>query len=112
MAGNEIMSTPHTDFEVELTRDVTAFGVLEGNAEAYVRGVGREALWFLRQVRAKRRTRLPRSIMTRHGAVELEEISALRPELPTSDEASPVRALSFQIGESALPVRSTKRRPA
>ena len=30
MAGSGLMSTPHTDFEVELTRDLTAFGVLEG----------------------------------------------------------------------------------
>ena len=41
MAGSGLMSTPHTDFEVELTRDLTAFGVLEGDAEAYVQGVRR-----------------------------------------------------------------------
>ena len=28
MAGSGLMSTPHTDFEVELTRDLTGFGVL------------------------------------------------------------------------------------
>ena len=39
-------------------------------------------------------------IMNRHGAVELEEISALRLELPTSDqgEATPVNVPSVQIG--------------
>ena len=39
MAGSGLMSTPHTDFEVALTRDLTAFGVLEADAEAYVQGV-------------------------------------------------------------------------
>ena len=38
MAGSGVMSTPHTDFEVELTRDLTAFGVLEADAEDYVQG--------------------------------------------------------------------------
>jgi hypothetical protein len=44
-------------------------------------------------------------IMNRHGAVELEEISALRPELPISDqgEATPVRAPSVQIGRVRSP---------
>ena len=43
--------------------------------------------------------------MNRHGAVELEEISALRPELPTSDqgEATPVGASSVQIGRVRSP---------
>ena len=44
-------------------------------------------------------------IMNRHGAVELEKISALRPELPTSDqsEATPVHVPSVQIGRVRSP---------
>ena len=34
MAGSGVMSIPHTDFEVGLTRDLTAFGVVEADAEA------------------------------------------------------------------------------
>ena len=41
MAGSGLMSTPHTDFEVGLTRDLMAFGVLEADAEDYVQGVRR-----------------------------------------------------------------------
>jgi hypothetical protein len=41
MAGSGLMSTPHTDFEVELTRDLTGFGVPEADAEDYVQGVRR-----------------------------------------------------------------------
>jgi hypothetical protein len=33
MAGSGLMSTPHTDFEVGLIRDLTAFGVIEADAE-------------------------------------------------------------------------------
>src|SRR5271165_3439268 len=41
MPGSGLMSTPHSDFEVDLIRDLTAFGVVEGDAEAYVQGVRR-----------------------------------------------------------------------
>jgi hypothetical protein len=39
MGSSTVMSTPRTDFEVALTRDLTSFGVAEADAEAYVRGV-------------------------------------------------------------------------
>jgi hypothetical protein len=44
-------------------------------------------------------------IMNRHGAVELEEVSALRPQLPTSeqDEAIPAREISVQNGRIRSP---------
>ena len=60
MAGSGVMSTPHTDFEVGLTRDLTAFGVLEGEAEAYVQGVRRGGVMVFATGLGKRRTRLPR----------------------------------------------------
>ena len=41
MPGSGVMSTRHTDFEVGLVRDLTAFGVVEAEAEAYVQGVRR-----------------------------------------------------------------------
>jgi len=39
-------------------------------------------------------------IMNRHGAVEIEEISASRPELPNTDPglATPARDISIQTG--------------
>jgi hypothetical protein len=33
------MSIPRTDFEVELTRDLTTIGAARADAEAYVRGI-------------------------------------------------------------------------
>lgn len=104
MAGSGLMSTPHTDFEVELTRDLAAFGVLEGDAEAYVKGVRRGGVMvFATGLGEKADTAT--EIMNRHGAVELEEISALRPQLPTPEqgETTPVRKPSVQIGRVRSP---------
>jgi len=41
MAGSGLMSTPHTDFEVQLARDLIVLGVLEAEAKDYVQGVRR-----------------------------------------------------------------------
>jgi hypothetical protein len=104
MAGSGLMSTPHTDFEVGLTRDLTAFGVLEGDAEAYVQGVPRGGVMvFATGLGTKADTAT--EIMNRHGAVESEEISAMQPQFSTSDqgEATPVHAPSVQIGRVRAP---------
>ena len=104
MAGSGLMSTPHTDFEVGLTRDLTAFGVLEGDAEAYVQGVRRGGVMVFATGLGKKADTAT-EIMNRHGAVELEEISALRPELPSADhgEQPPVHDLSVQTGRFRSP---------
>jgi hypothetical protein len=104
MAGSGLMSTPHTDFEVALTRDLTAFGVLEGDVNAYVQGVRRGGVMVFATGLGKTADTAT-EIMNRHGAVELEEISALRPELPTSDqgEATAVHVPSVQIGRVRSP---------
>ena len=104
MAGSGLMSTPHTDFEVALTRDLTAFGVLEGDVNAYVQGVRRGGVMVFATGLGKKADTAT-EIMNRHGAVELEEISALRPELPTSDqgEATAVHVPSVQIGRVRSP---------
>ena len=104
MAGSGLMSTPHTDFEVELTRDLTAFGLLEGDAEAYVQGVRRGGVMVFATGLGKKADTAT-EIMNRHGAVELEEISALRPELPSADhgEQPPVHDLSVQTGRFRSP---------
>jgi hypothetical protein len=104
MAGSGLMSTPHTDFEVGLTRDLTAFGVLEGDAEAYVRGVRRGGVMVF-ATGSGEKADAATEIMNRHGAVELEEISALRPQLPISDqgEMTATRVDSVQIGRVRSP---------
>jgi hypothetical protein len=99
MAGSGLMSTPHTDFEVDLTRDLTAFGVLEADAEAYVRGVRRGGVMVFATSSGEKENAAT-EIMNRHGAVEVvEEISASRPELPNADQGE----ASFQIGRVRSP---------
>ncbi len=71
MAGSGLMSTPHTDFEVGLTRDLTAFGVLEADAEDYVQGVRRGGVMVF-ATGAGDKAQAATEIMNRHGAVEVE----------------------------------------
>ena len=101
MAGSGLMSTPHTDFEVGLVRDLTAFGVVEADAEAYVRGVRRGGVMVFASG-SDDRSEAAIEIMNRHGAVEMEKISASRPELPSmdNDEAPRDRDSSVQTGRS------------
>ncbi|MGB8061982.1 MAG: hypothetical protein WCF26_08815 [Candidatus Sulfotelmatobacter sp.] len=104
MAGSGLMSTPHTDFEVGLTRDLTAFGVLEADAEAYVQGLRRGGVMVF-ATGAGDKAQAATEIMNRHGAVEIERISASRPELPNADqsEVSLYREPSVQIGRVRSP---------
>jgi hypothetical protein len=99
MAGSGLMSTPHTDFEMALIRDLTAFGVIETDAEDYVQGVRRGGVMVF-ATGSGDKTEAATEIMNRHGAVEVEKIIASRPELPSADsgEALPGREQSVQIG--------------
>jgi hypothetical protein len=99
MAGSGLMSTPHTDFEVGLIRDLTAFGVVEADAEDYIQGVRRGGVMVF-ATGSGDKAQAATEIMNRRGAVEIEKISASSPELPSADsgEALPVREHSAQIG--------------
>jgi hypothetical protein len=99
MAGSGLMSTPHTDFEVGLVRDLTAFGVIEADAENYVRGVRRGGVMVF-ATGSGEKAQTATEIMNRHGAVEIEKIRASRTELSSADsgEVLPGREQSVQIG--------------
>jgi len=99
MAGSGLMSTPRTDFEVGLVRDLTAFGVVAADAEDYVQGVRRGGVMVF-ATGSGDKAQAATEIMNRHGAVEIEKISASRPELPRADsaEALPAPEQSVQIG--------------
>jgi hypothetical protein len=98
------LSTPHTDFEVDLIRDLTAFGVVEGDAEAYVQGVRRGGVMVFATGTGKNADQAA-EIMNCHGALEIEKINAPRPVLPNADidEKIPVRDPSTQIGRVRSP---------
>jgi len=104
MAGSGLMSTPHTDFEVQLTRDLIVFGVLEAEAKDYVQGVRRGGVMVF-ATGAGDRAQAATEIMNSHGAVEIEKISAARPELPRADQGEelPVHDPSVQTGRFRSP---------
>ncbi len=104
MAGSGLMSTPHTDFEVGLMRDLTAFGVIEADAENYVQGVRRGGVMIF-ATGSGDKAEAATVIMNRHGAVEVEKISASRPELPSDDhgEEPLVHGPSVQTGRFRSP---------
>jgi hypothetical protein len=93
------MSTPHSDFEVDLVRDLTAFGVVQGDAEAYVQGVRRGGVMVFATGAGKSADQAA-EIMNCHGALEVEKISAPRAALPNAeiDQELPGRDPSTQSG--------------
>jgi hypothetical protein len=104
MPGGGLMSTPHTDFEVGLIRDLTAFGVNEAEAEVYVEGVRRGGIMVFASGFGEKAEEAA-EIMNWHGAVEIEKISAPEPVLPNAeiDEELPVRDPSTQVGRVRSP---------
>jgi hypothetical protein len=102
LAGSGVLSTPHTDFEVALVRDLRAFGVVEADANDYVTGV-RNGGVIVFATGSGDEAEKAAAIMNRHGAVEVEKISASRPELPMGD-----RGQGLSIDDSSLQNGKTK----
>jgi hypothetical protein len=105
MAGSGVMSIPHTDFEVNLIRELRTIGAAEANAEAYVEGVRRGGVMvFATGSGEKAGTAV--EIMNRHRAVEIEELSASEPHLPGThrdDQLARGRNSSVQVGRFRSP---------
>jgi hypothetical protein len=99
MAGSGVLSTPHTDFEVDLIRDLKSFGALEADAEAYVRGVRRGGVMVF-ATGSPAMADNAAVIMNRHYAVEIEELSSPVAYLPSAEENEtvPGREGSSQAG--------------
>jgi len=104
-----VLATPHTDFEVDLIRDLMGFGVDEADAEDYVQGVRRGAVLVF-ATGSGDQAQVAIDIMNRHGAVEIEKVSSSRPQLPNAvdaydapnvGEARLDRDSSVQIGSSS-----------
>jgi hypothetical protein len=104
MAGSGVMSIPHTDFEVELTRELRTIGAAEADAEAYVRGVRRGGVMVF-ATGSGEKADAAAEIMNRHCAVEIEELSASEPHLPSTalDDMAPGRNSSVQAGRVRSP---------
>jgi hypothetical protein len=104
MAGTGVMSIPHTDFEVDLTRELRTIGAADADAEAYVEGVRRGGV-IVFATGSGEKAEAAAEIMNRHCAVEIEELSASVPHLPGTDrdDMAPVHDGSVQAGRVRSP---------
>lgn len=109
MPSTGALSTPHTDFEVALTRDLMAMGATEAHAEAYVEGVRRgEILVFATAPSDKADAAV--AIMNRHGAVGVDEVSGEQSSLPGTGpkDAPPDREPSVLSGRASSTGRGAR----
>lgn len=83
MAGSGMMSTPHTDFEADLIRELRTIGAPEADAGAYVRGV-RQGGVIVFATGSDEKVDTAAKIMNSHHAVELKELSVSEPHLGTN----------------------------
>jgi hypothetical protein len=82
IAGEGVLSTPRTDFEVDLTHDLMAFGLVQADAEAYVEGLRRGGVIVFA---TGQKAEAAADIMNRHGAVGIENVSGAQTAVPNID---------------------------
>jgi len=100
MVGSGVMSIPHTDFEVDLIRELRTIGAAEADAEAYVEGVRRGGVMVFATGSGEKADAAV-EIMNRHRAVEIEELGVFEPHLPGThrdDQLARGRNSSVQVG--------------
>ena len=83
------MSFPRLDFEVDLRRELTRFGVAKDEIEAYVEGLRRGGtLVFATGPDDDGTADAAAEVMNRHGAVEIREAQGPEPHLPRVPHAN------------------------
>jgi len=104
MSDNGLLSTPHTDFEVGLMRELRAFGAAEADAGAYVEGV-RNGGFMVFATSPGDKADAAVAIMDRHYATEIEELNASEPHLPSTvqDDTAASRDSSVEAGRFRSP---------
>ena len=80
MAVTGVMSTPRSDFEVDLGRELKAIGASEQEAKAYVQGVRRGGVLVF-VTGSNEKVDNAAEIMNRHFAIEVEELIGSEPNL-------------------------------
>lgn len=92
------MSIAHTDFEVDLIRELRSIGASEDDAECYLEGLRRGAV-IVFAAASDQRAEIAAQIMNRHNAVEIEKLKVTEPHLPLDRSSmSPNRDASTQSG--------------
>ena len=88
-----VTSFPRFEFEADLIRELTRIGTTNAEAQSYVEGLRRGgALVFA--TGSDEKVDAAADIMNRRGAVEIEEINGLEPQLPD------------EVRESTTPIRN------
>jgi hypothetical protein len=104
MSGDGISSTPRTDFEVGLNRELTAIGANEREANAYVQGVRRGGVLVF-ATGSNEAVANAADIMNRYDALELEELIGRRPQIGSTagENMTPILDSSPQTGRISQP---------
>jgi hypothetical protein len=94
-----VMSFPRLDFEIDAVRELTRIGATPAEAQAYVQGLRRGgALVFA--TGSDEKVDAAADLMNRRGAVEIEEINGLEPQLTgvVRESMTPLRDSSVMTG--------------
>jgi hypothetical protein len=92
------MSIAHTDFAVDLIRELRSMGASEDDAECYLEGLRRGAVVVFAAA-SDQSAEIAAQIMNRHNAVEIETLKVTEPHLPTDRSFMPPnRDASMQAG--------------
>ena len=98
MSVDGAMSTPRTDFQVGLDRELRAIGASDQEASAYVQGVRRGGVLVF-ATGSNEQVDNAAEIMNRHDAMKVEELVGSEPNTGSS--------MVGESGESAAPVHDS-----
>jgi hypothetical protein len=104
MSGNGVTSTPRTDFEVDLMRELRGIGAADADAAAYVQGVRSGGVMIFATGEGEKADTAA-GIMNQHFALEVEELNGSEPHLPSTnaDDPAAARVGSVQVGRVRSP---------
>lgn len=92
------MSIAHTDFEVDLIRELRSIGASEDDAEGYVEGLRRGGVVVFAAA-SDEKAEIAAQIMNRHNAAEIEELKVTERDLPMDHRSMfPSRDSATQSG--------------
>jgi len=97
-----VMSTPRTDFQVDLDRDLRTIGATESEAKAYVQGVRCGGVLVFASG-SDEKIDAAAEIMNRHNPVEVEELTGGELHLPSraGEGMTSVRNSSVHAGRGS-----------
>jgi hypothetical protein len=104
MSGDGVMSTPRTDFEVGLNRELKAIGASVDEAIAYVQGVRRGGVLVF-ATGSGAQVDNAAAIMNRHHAIRVEELIGGEPQTDSmaAGTSTSIQNSSFQTGRISQP---------